>query len=761
MPPNDQGYTIGPDGVPLITIGTNRNPNQSAAQGDWATKYAPPQDAAPAPTADQPVEDFATKYTAPPPDEAMTPDQPPKAFSAGDAALKGGIDAFTMGLAPAMVGATDAGKGTVDEGTLATMPPAAFGSGIPDIAGPAADFVGGLIKLFKGDPQAKQTYDATRASSLADQNNAYAQHPLPFIGGQIGGALLSAPVGGGESLLARLAKMVGTGAAGGAAYSGGASVSQGNSPTQVLKDAAQGGAGGAAMGGIGGAALEGAGTVGSKLMALFRGGTNASDEAASRVVTAANVDLRNAGPALDPEARQAAQAAGLPLANADEGGERTLALARSAANTSPEARAALSEFAGNRFEGQSGRVAGAIRRMTGNPDNYLDNEAIRGAARKANAPAYQRAYAAGDRQIWNPEIERLSSSPDVMDAARAAQRDWKAWQVADGFGSMNPGMKIAPGGVLKFTNAKGVPTYPNIQYFDYVARHLADAAQQARDAGKRQVALRIGTAERALKATLDKEVPEYQAARQGAAGFFGSEDALEAGDKFVSGSFDKSEARASLAKMSRPDRELFARGFAAKLSTEIERTGYNRDVLNSVFLNNDDAKQRIKMALGSDRARQLEALLRAESVVDRLRKSLGNSTTARQLKEMGMAGGPAATTLAMAETMGGPTTLAIRIAGALIHKASEKVDEGVAKRVGELLVSQNPRDLVRGIEIITRTPVLFNALRRLTTSGAVVTERNVGTRKAAAGAYTAYDAIREGEDHEETDKGVMSGQMAQ
>jgi hypothetical protein len=723
----------------------------------WAQFMAPPQDATAAPAApsdDQgaPANDPWAQFMTPP-KEDDTANQPPQKIGAGEAATLGGVDALSFGLTPAIAGLTAAGKDVnplphspddvSEESQLSDM-----GSALAKMFGPKT-----LGDLVTGGNPVQAKYDATRKAALDTQNNAYAQHPLPFIGGQLGGALLSAPVGGGETLLARLLKMAGTGAVTTGGYNAGSSVSAGDSPGQVLKNAVQGFGSGAIIGGVGGAAVEGLGAIGSKLLSVFRGGVKKSDQAAANIVQALDADDARAGHSFDPEALAAAHAAGIPLSIADAGGERTMALARSAANTSPEGRAALSEFAHGRFEGQSGRAAGFIRRITGNPDNYLESEAVRAEGRRANGPAYTRSYNAGDRPIWNPELERLSGSPDVIRAARSAQHDWKAWQIADGFGAMNPGVRIEPGGRLQFTNGHGVPTYPNIQFWDYTARHLADEAQKARDAGKRTLALRLGTQERALKATLDAEVPEYQAARRGAAGFFGSEDALDAGERFVSGSFDKSEARAAIDRMTRPDRELFARGFAAKLANEIERTGYNRDILNNVFLNNDDARQRIRMALGSDRARQLEAYLRAEGLADRLRKALGNSTTARQLKEMGMAGSAAGALEASKELGPIPAMVAGGIA-LLLKSGADKIDEGVARRVGELLVSNDPRNIVKGVGIIARTPTLFNALRRVTASGAVVTAHNVGARKAAAAVASIYGDIAGSGDHE-TDRSVM------
>src|SRR5579864_5313369 len=94
---------VGPDGVPRITIGLRRDPNQPAAQGadPWASYITPPaQDAAPAaPDAQQPAADPWAAFLTPPKEEAPD-DRPPKTFTAGGAAVMGAGDAATMGLGP-------------------------------------------------------------------------------------------------------------------------------------------------------------------------------------------------------------------------------------------------------------------------------------------------------------------------------------------------------------------------------------------------------------------------------------------------------------------------------------------------------------------------------------------------------------------------------------------------------------------------------------------------------------------------------------
>jgi hypothetical protein len=205
---------------------------------------------------------------------------------------------------------------------------------------------------------------------------------------------------------------------------------------------------------------------------------------------------------------------------------------------------------------------------------------------------------------------------------------------------------MVEGGVLNLGNGRGLPVYPNIQYWDYAARHIADAAAAARRVGqprKRPLASAGSSAQ--LKAELDRMVPEYQAARRGAAHFFNANDALEAGQQFLRSTHPIEEARRALARMNAADRQLFGEGFASNLVDAIERTGDRRNVVNAIF-GSQSAREKIRLALGDARANQLEAMLRHETIMDMMRGALGNSTTARQLIEygtLGLGGGYSAT----------------------------------------------------------------------------------------------------------------------
>jgi hypothetical protein len=653
-------------------------------------------------------------------DVGLGPGQPPgRKAGLPESIATGAEHGLTFGFAPALHGLSEASG----------VPETAPGMGPYDLSVmgiPVRPLMGAgrmLADWAMGhpDPKVMESYERGRKAVLERERLANEQHPYAYLGGMLAGSLGTPGLGlaRGASALGRMGYGSAAGAAGAGLYGLGESVSQEKSLGEAAKTIGTDIGLGTVLGGAGSAALEAARPVASRVVNAIRGIHDPEAEASRRVVSTLANDWTQHGPSLTQEEIAAAHAAGTPMALVDTGGERTRALLRSAANTSPEARQAATEMTAERFREQAPRVSRFIQDMTGGGNLAADTTALQEAARRANRPAYRAAYDAGDRPIWSDELERLTASPIVSGALRGAENKWKAWQVVDGFGATNPPVRVTPDGLFEKTGGRGIPTYPNLQFWDYAARDIADKAAAARRAGQTQRAALYGNTERQLKTELDRLVPEYQGARRGAAGFFGAGDALEAGAQFVAArsNMDMGEAAAALGRMTGPERQLFARGYATELAQRIANSGDSRNVLNSVFLNNAPARARTEMALGPQNARQLEALLRAESVIDRARTALGNSTTSRQLAEMGMAGGAE---MLLEQDFNPAHVFTAAMLPVLARRGAQVIDQRVARRVGEMLASNDPAVLARGMQIVTRNPRVFEALREVTGAGARV-----------------------------------------
>ena len=644
-----------------------------------------------------------------------------------------------------------AGEGFLQTATLggrARIKAASKASGLPDWLGGLRSPVGGaelLLEQARGERgPVTQAYEQELEKARKEQETAKTQQPEAYLGGELAGGLVGPGFGAGTgaTLGARAVRSALAGAAQGGIY--GLNTAQGDTGEQ-LKQAGIG----AAIGGVAGGVLSpvtdiaaaGAGKaaqVGKSIYDTVRAEFNPSfieDQAASKVVAAhlAGDVERGGQPALSPQELQAAQEAGVPRAAVDIGGERTRALARGAADVSPEARSGLSELAQERYAGQSRRIGGFIQSMVGGADVGATRESLQAAARRENAPAYKRAYTQGSGNIASPGLDNLAQAPAVQAAMRDAATSGKNRAAADGLGGFDPAKR-------------------NMQFWDYTYRNVRDAASAAGRAGRNEEAGSLGGLATRLRDELDSQVPAYKQAREGAASHFGAQDALEAGQKFVNSKLDNSQAARELAQMKPAERQLFAQGFASHLADQILNLRDSENVITKAFLSSPAAKQRIQIALGKDNADRLEALLRVEGQVDKLREAMGNSKTnqfqlARALTKAGQgaAGGFEAYEAAKEafgedgfdpEKLSTGHLLGSAIAfGSLYGKGRmEAVNEEISRRVGQLLVSDDPAVLRRGIEIVTKSKPLMDAIRNLgsgTATAASTAARRLITRVPA------------------------------
>ena len=475
------------------------------------------------------------------------------------------------------------------------------------------------------DQSISDAYTQTRAQTLAEQRAAQEQHPLAYLGGQIGGSLLIPVVGdlGAATTMGRIGKSAIAGALGGAGYGAGTAASEGGSLPDVLEGAAGGAVAGGVVGGTAGSAIEGATGLGSKVASIVRGSRDADAEAASKVLNAFGRDTPQVNATInDAAALNAGNEAGTPMALVDYGGENSRALLRSAANTSPTARNNIGGNLDNRYRQQADRFSNWIRSKFGGGDKDADIEALKARARAQNAPKYRAAYAQGERGLWSPELERLAGSRAILQAAQDAAQQGSNRAIADKMGAFNPHLTFE-NGILKIQKGKGVPTFPDLQFWDYTQRSLADTARRLRNSGAADEAGSLFKLHRDLLDELDLLAPKFKEARGTAAAFFKAQDALEAGANFVTdGTIHDATAARMVAKMKPAERELFQRGFASELAHQIERSGYRSDILNSLFVASPRATRRIQIALGKDGADQFEALMRIEGIINRARQAL-------------------------------------------------------------------------------------------------------------------------------------------
>lgn len=620
-------------------------------------------------------------------------------IGAGAAALEGGLAGISLNARDEVYAASKA-------------------SGMPDWMGGFRAPVGAARVAYEsitGQPgEVTKTHEAALAEVRARQKAAQEQHPVAYGAGNVAGSLVL-PVGSAMNA-ATLPGRMGKGAAIGAGIGGASGFGEGEDLPDRLGRAAIGGAAGAAIGGAAPPVVEGL-VQGTRAVAgpaarALRGAFNPDAEAGRRVITTLRKDA-DADPSalarLTPtEFVQNSQPGGQARV-VDMGGDLTRRLADSAGITSDTGKTALNNALNPRFDGQGTRIVDWLNDAFHFPNAQAQQRALDQVEKNVNRAGYLKAYKAGDREIFSPELERIMGSPAVGDAMRAAAERGKNRAVVQGYGAFNPSVTIENGVVNFHRKPNGAPTYPNLQFWDYTYRELRDAGQAAFRVGRKEEGGAIGDIARTMRGELDRIVPEFGNARSAAAKFFDAEDALEAGQNFVRANLANRETRVVLAKMSPTERQLFQDGFVSRFIETLGAVSDRRNVLNQIA-NSPSAREKLNIALGPERAAQLETRLRVEGIMDLSRQATqGNSWTAKRLYDLGLAGGAGAGAIGSYNM--DPQQIAFGGVLAAISSGGKKIDQRVARRVAEMLVSQDPKVLQRGIALVAKNQRLLDAFR--------------------------------------------------
>jgi hypothetical protein len=596
----------------------------------------------------------------------------------------------------------------------------AFLEGVADAATFGfGDEIGAALDLSPSalfGPNAWGEYQQNLERRRQSLQGAQEQRPGYSIAGGVGGAVLTAPM----LPIGNVARGAGMGArtlAGiksGAAYGGGYGLGSG----EGLFDRAGGAVEGAAYGAGAGAAAplavrgvqaagRGARKAGGNIAAQFRGAFAPEREARRTLGMAQRADDFLPQDRLTAADEALAVQHGQPVLNIDRGGETVRGAARAAANLSPPGRALMQQTISDRYASQGDRTIDAIRRIVGGATTTDNRQILYRQARAANEPAYLRAYnAPGAQAMWDEGFEQMASAPVVQDAIRKVTITSRNRAALEGYRPplANPfhvdrttGMlslkQLPDGGVMK----------PSLEFWDKVKQNLDSVGtREARDFA------------RVLREHLDDLVPEYRSARGGAAQFFGANDALEAGEQFVASRMGNDEARIAIQKMNAAEKTLFAEGFADSLVRRISEVSNRRDVIDSAFIRTRASVERIELALGPRKARELEAFLRVEDLMDRARDAFGNSTSIRQYVELGLIGtGSGAAYGGMTGDWGSAAMVGLGAAAARSggRAASNRIRTNVARHVAKMLVSKDPAVMQRGLRMVANNGKWMNALR--------------------------------------------------
>jgi hypothetical protein len=604
---------------------------------------------------------------------------------------------------------------------------AGFTSGVRALPIVGEPLLSGLENL-KAAVQGRSPQDVAASDQAQVEQNPVAStvgtvagNVLPFaIGGEIPAV---AKVLGMDSAVPMLARSLASGGTQ-AAISGADSFARGGSPEQIAQDAAFGGVTGLVAPGAGDLIAKGAGKLATGARQVIDAAVN-PDRAASTLVGKVAQNDANLGRAMTPTDEATAALNGQPVVNADRYGEGVRNLARTAANSDPTAQQTLGDLMQQRFTTQSQRAADFVNRITGGATNDVAlQEAIDRGARQANSANYGKAYADPRAQaIWTPGIKQLFQSPDFINAIRGAERTAANDAATTGVKAVrNPFVFDSQGNIALRQGPGGAVSLPNLPFWDVVQRNLRAASERAYNGGDKLLGSQLGDLRTALLGELDKTVPSFAAARRGAAGFFGAEDALDAGKKFAMTKGNLPEARKAYAQFSPAERKAFAVGFASELIDKIGAVRDKVNVIDQVF-GSPAARAQVELALGKNAAAQLEHFVRIEDIMNMTRQAVsGNSTTARQLLASGALGGLGGGFVGsgmsfnpldwnMQSVASGATFLALGRLGA--RALGQKFEQKVMQRVADMLISSDPKALQNAVKSATWSPAFKAAIRAL------------------------------------------------
>lgn len=273
-----------------------------------------------------------------------------------------------------------------------------------------------------------------------------------------------------------------------------------------------------------------------------------------------------------------------------------------------------------------------------------------------------------------------------------------------------------------------VREYSNLARLDATKRILDSQAEVARRSGDRDVAARAGQLAKAFRDRMDALLEDsiYADARRLRQHLFRTEEAIDLGAE-LAGSRIPLDASARASAVSAQDRQAMARGYGAQ---QAENLLNRRDMPGALTrLEPNMQREAMRAALG-DGAKGVEDQLAREKVFASTRRAVGeNSTTAQQLKDMGLGGVGAGLGL-----LGGLDAAASGGLGLLtfagkkgLDKAAQRVlannEEAVAPYIARFLVSNGLPATPQGYVIAANDPKLSRGLSRLVGAMAGIEQR--------------------------------------
>lgn len=265
-------------------------------------------------------------------------------------------------------------------------------------------------------------------------------------------------------------------------------------------------------------------------------------------------------------------------------------------------------------------------------------------------------------------------------------------------------------------------TFGNLSYWDQVNRELRVIEDKARLGKDNTLAESAKNAREQLLRELDK-VPGYTNARGVAFETLGQPDAVKAGQEFLTtmNTFRRGDLQTLFGQMSQTQKDLFAVGLAARLDDIAQKPG-GLNQLSKMFTDRN-TRERVELALGSDRYAQVYGSILSENLVA---KTVQLPIMAQKpLHGVGAAGIGAAAAAAGtdalfmgAQVLQSPNAWKLAVAAA-IGAAGKATLNAIERRAAEKLVpmafSKDPAVIQRLGELASKSPLVAQVLNKITT----------------------------------------------
>ncbi|MBO6507985.1 MAG: hypothetical protein JJ979_05800 [Roseibium sp.] len=616
---------------------------------------------------------------------------------------------------------TSPGYSTTDQGQIQKMmkglkpntPDVGTGEGVARSSLQGASFYAGdeavaagaaaLHPLVHGESGTdfSQRYDAYLGRERAKNERFKETHPKTALAAEITGGVVGAGTAGGAGATfmkgAKGAKDLAVrGAADGMLYGAVAGTGQAEGGVENRVAGAGVGAGvGGVTGGVAAPALAGVSALGRGLIEKVRRNTGSPErqavarlrQTASRAGVTAD-DISSKLDDLGPD--------GMLV---DALGEDGRALARTTANLDPAARETLELASKGRMSGQPDRLSDALKRASGLDQAYTTDELQR-AVRSSMKPQIDDAYA--EARSLGYDID-MGAFDDIFktDVAKGAhiegQRLARDRMIAE----------AARAGQVDDSILKNGPS--NFDILDETKRSLDARAAPALGQPQTNEQSIAGSLSKTIRDRIDEYMPEYGDARELARTRHQREDAIALGAEGAK-SRVPADFRRRVQEVNPAHKSDVGEGYAAGKIDQIENRRGTPGLPDTLF-GSSRQQDALSAALG-DKAAEVRRQIAAERTFGQTHAALtGNSTTARQLAEMG--GLPDAG-LGLAAADMGTGALAAVLARRLIPGAarnmSSRNDAAVAPVLADLLKGRElPENAVKKIQ---QSPALQRLIMR-------------------------------------------------